>query len=154
VTGRGGFAHYASLLAPLAAVPLLAALAWILRGRAASWVAPAYAVSAAVAGLVLVHALYALDSRQSIPQQVRIVRYVAAQAEGRPFELSFAMPEGKGVTYAALARRLVGVPWRAAARARDVFTVVPREELRAARPPGRVSSTLALDTLGVIHSQR
>ena len=58
------------------------------------------------------------------------------------------------MTYAALARGLLGVPWRAAAHAPDVFTVVPREELEAARPPGRVTSTLALDTLGVVHSQR
>ena len=153
VTRRGGFAHYASLLAPLAAVPLLACLLRVLRGRAA-WLAAAYAVAAPVAGVMLVHTLYRLDSRQSIPQQERIVRYVAERAGGRPFQLAFGMPEGRGVSYAALARSLVGVPWRAADHARDVFTIVPREELQAARPPGRVLSTLALDTLAVVHSQR
>jgi hypothetical protein len=41
-----------------------------------------------------------------------------------------------------------------AERAGDVFTVVPVEELQAARPPGRVTGTLTLDTLAVVHSQR
>jgi hypothetical protein len=154
VTRRGGFAHYVIVLAPLASVPLVAALRWLLRHRAAAVAAVAYAVAAPLAGLLLVAAFYRLDSRQSIPQQERIVKYVVERSGERPFELAFEMPEGRGVTYGALARRLVGVRWPAAARARDVFTVMPREALAAARPPGRVASTLTLDTLAVVHSQR
>ena len=153
-TRRGGFAHYVSLLAPLAAVPLLVSLRRLLRGGSTAWAAAAYALAAPVAGLWLVVALYRLDSRQSIPQQERIVRYVTEQAGGRPFELVFGMPEGRAVTYGALARRLIGARWPAAERAGDVFTVVPLEELQAARPPGRVTGTLTLDTLAVVHSQR
>ena len=119
-----------------------------------AWVAAAYVLAAPVAGVLLIVALYRLDSRQSIPQQERIVRYVAERAGGRPFELAFGMREGRAVTYGALARRLVGVRWPAAERAGDVFTVVPVEELQAARPPGRVTGTLTLDTLAVVHSQR
>ena len=154
VTRRGGFAHYVGLLAPLASVPLLAALRLLLRRPAAGALAAVYAAAAPVAGLLLVVAFYRLDSRQSIPQQVQIVKYVAQRSEGRPFELAFEMPEGRGVTYGALARSLVGVRWPAVQRARDVFTVVPRESLATARLPGRVASTLTLDTLVVVHSER
>jgi hypothetical protein len=153
-TRRGGFAHYVSLLAPLAAVPLLVALLRLFRGGSIAWAAAAYVVAAPIAGLLLIVALYRLDSRQSIPQQERIVRYVAERAGGRPFELVFGMREGRAVTYGALARRLAGVRWPVAERAGDVFTVVPVEELQAARPPGRVTGTLTLDTLAVVHSQR
>jgi hypothetical protein len=153
-TRRGGFAHYVSLLAPLAAVPLLLALRWLGRRPRLAWAPIAYATAAMVAGLLLVVAFYRMDSRQSIPQQERIVRFVAERSEGRPFELAFAMPEGRAVTYGVLARRLAGLRWPATAHARDVFTVVPREEAAAARPPGRVTGTLTLDTLAVVHSQR
>jgi hypothetical protein len=153
-TRRGGFAHYVSLLAPLAAVPLIVGLRRLLAGGSAAWAAAAYIVLAPLAGLLLVVGLYRLDSRQSIPQQERIVRYVAERAGGRPFELAFGMPEGRAVTYGALARRLLGLRWPATERAGDVFTVVPLEELEAARPPGRVTGTLTLDTLAVVHSQR
>jgi len=154
LTRRGGFAHYVSLLAPLASVPLLAALRWLLQRRAGAVAAALYAVAAPVVGLFLVAAFYRLDSRQSIPQQERIVKYVLLQSGGRPFELAFAMPEGRGVTYGTLARQLAGSRWPARERARDVFTVMPREALATARPPGRVASTLTLDTLAVVHSQR
>jgi hypothetical protein len=153
-TRRGGFSHYVSLLAPLASVPLLASLRALARRRAGAVAAAAYLVAAPVAGLLLVIAFYRLDSRQSIPQQERIVKYVVEQSGGRPFELAFDMPEGRGVTYGTLARRLLGARWPASVRARDVFTVVPRETLATAHPPGRVASTLTLDTLAVVHSQR
>ena len=153
-TRRGGFAHYVSLLAPLAAVPLLLCLRRLLSAGALAWAAVAYAVAAPVAGLLIILALYRADSRQSIPQQERIVRYVVDEAGGRPFELVFGFPEGRAVTYGALARHLAGVRWPAAERARDVFTVVPVEELTTARPPGRVTGTLTLETLAVVHSER
>jgi hypothetical protein len=154
VTRRGGFAHYVSLLAPLASVPLLVSLRRLLRAGPLAWAAVAYALVAPVAGLVIIVALYKVDSRQSVAQQERIVRYVVEQGAGRPFELVLAFPEGKAVTYGTLARHLAGVRWPAAQHAPDVFTVVPVEELNAARPPGRVTGTLALDTLAVVHSQR
>jgi len=154
LTRRGGFSHYVSLLAPLASVPLLASLRALGRRRWGAMAAAAYLVAAPVAGLLLVTAFYRLDSRQSIPQQERIVKYVVEQSGGRPFELAFDMAEGRGVTYGTLARRLLDARWPASVRARDVFTVMPRETLAAARPPGRVASTLTLDTLAVVHSQR
>lgn len=154
LTRRGGFSHYVSLLAPLASVPLLTALRGLLSRRAGAVAVAAYAVAAPLAGVLLVVAYYRLDSRQSVPQQERIVKYVVERSDGRPFELAFDMAEGHGVTYGALARRLLGVRWPAVRRARDVFTVMPREALAEARPPGRVASTLTLDTLAVVHSQR
>ena len=135
-------------------MPLLVCLRRLLRGGSRAWAAAAYVLAAPMAGLAIIVALYRTDSRQSIPQQERIVRYVAEEGGGRPFELVIGLPEGRAVTYGVLARRLAGLRWPAAEHARDVFTVVPLEDLKAARPPGRVTGTLALDTLTVVHSER
>lgn len=153
---RGGFAHYVLPLALLAPLPAVALLRRLLRFR---WIAPVvllYALGAPGAGILILGAYYRADSRQSIPQQERIVAFVLERTGGtRPFELNFAWPEGRAVTYALLARRHHHAPWPAASRAADVFTVMPREMLESGpAAPGRVEAVERLDTLAVVHSRR
>jgi len=153
VSRRGAYGHYLAALAPLAPVPILAGLD-ALRRIGARRLGGTFLGLAPMAGCLLCVAHYTLDSRQSIPQQKRIVRWMAAQAEGRPFQLRFRLAEGRHVTYERLARALYAIPWRRVSRAPDVFTILPAEAFAATLLPDPVRASLRLETLAVVHTQR
>ena len=153
VSRRGAFGHYLAALAPLAPVPILAGLSALRRAGAPRLVS-AFLVLAPIAGCLLCVAHYALDSRQSIPQQKRIVRWMAEQAQGRPFQLKFRLAEGRHVTYERLARAFFAIPWRRVSRAPDVFTILPAEAFATTLLPDPVRASLRLETLAVVHTQR
>lgn len=154
-SGRVGFTHYVLPWAPLAFVPAIAALrALQSRGRWGRALAIAYCVAAPIAGAFVLRGHYAVDSRQSIPQQERIVSYIHEKVGGRAFHLVLAFDDARPQTYGVLAKRLYRVPWRPHEKAADVFTVVPRPEWEAGRRKGAAPDVLVLDTLVVLHTIR
>jgi len=140
LSGKGGYAHYVSVLLPVAYFPVASFLAWIGRTRAGRAVVAAYLVLFALSGLLVMRAYYHVDSRWSAVQTERVVDYVLARTRGRdghwqPFQLQFGFTPSWTYPYAVVARRMFHAPWLSQSQggaphaffvgARDASTGVP-----------------------------
>jgi len=134
MSGKGGYAHYVSVLLPVAYFPVASFLAWIARARAGRVAVVTYLALFAVAGLMVMRGYYRVDSRWSAVQTERVVGYVLARTRGadgrqQPFQLQFGFAPSWSFPYAIVARRMFHAPWlsQGQAGAPHAFYVGPRD---------------------------
>jgi hypothetical protein len=140
MSGKGGYAHYVSVLLPVAYFPVASFLAWIARARVGRVAVAAYLFLFALAGLLVMRGYYRVDSRWSAVQTERVVGYVLARTRGadgrqQPFQLRFGFAPSWTYPYAIVARRMFHAPWLSQSQAgaphafvvgaRDPATTVP-----------------------------
>jgi hypothetical protein len=119
---KGGYAHYVTMLAPLAFLPSVVALLAALRHKWLGHAAVLYLLAVPVVGFLILRGLYVSDSRLSIAQQRRIVEYVVRKTGGvRPFSLEFREPDTRCSACQRIARRQLHLPWREQRNAADRF---------------------------------
>jgi len=125
MSGKGGYAHYVSVILPLAFVPVVSFLAWIARARGGRVVVGAYLGLAAVGGLGVLRGYYRVDSRWSAPQSERVVAFILDRTRGapvgagdvgaagphQPFQLNVTFSPSWPYTYQVLAQRLHHAAW-------------------------------------------
>ncbi|HEY8925033.1 MAG TPA: hypothetical protein VIU64_11685, partial [Polyangia bacterium] len=122
LSGKGGYAHYASVLLPVAYFPVASFLAWIARSPAGRAAVAAYLALFALAGLLVMRGYYRVDSRWSAVQTERVVSYVLGRTRGadgrwQPFQLQFGFSPSWSYPYAVVARRMFHAPWSSQSQA-------------------------------------
>ena len=151
LSGKGGYAHYAGVLLPVAFFPVASLLAWLARSPAGRACVVAYLAIFAIAGPLVLRGYYRVDSHLSAPQTARVVDFVLARTrapDGRfePFQLQFGLSPAWPRPYQILAQRLHHAPWLMTATAPHRFFVGPRDESKPAPDPDR----LDLETIFVV----
>src|SRR5207244_9656441 len=76
LSGKGGYAHYAGVLLPVAFFPVASLLAWLARSRAGRVCVIAYLATFAFAGVLVLRGYYRVDSRLSAVQSARVVDHI------------------------------------------------------------------------------
>jgi len=153
LSGKGGYAHYVSVLLPVAYFPVASFLAWIARAPAGRAVVAAYLALFALAGVLVMRGYYRVDSRWSAVQTERVVSYVLARTRGedgrwQPFHLRFGFAPSWSYPYAIVARRMFHAPWLSESQAGSphAFFVGARD---AAAPLPLPADRLDLETIYV-----
>jgi hypothetical protein len=128
LSGKGGYAHYAGVLLPVAFFPVASLLAWLARSRAGRVCVAAYLATFAVAGVLVLRGYYRVDSQLSSVQSARVVDYILARTttpDGtrEPFQLNFGLNRAWPQPYRILAQRLHHAPWLMTANAPHRFFV-------------------------------
>lgn len=154
LSGKGGYAHYVSVLLPIAYFPVASFLAWIARARSRLGVAlvAAYLGAFAASGLLVMRGYYQVDSRWSAIQTDRVVRYVLERTRGpdgrpQPFQMGFGFAPAWAYPYQVVARRLHHAPWLSQPTASHSFFVGPRDPDAPAPAPS--ADRLDLETIFV-----
>jgi len=155
LSGKGGYAHYVSVLLPVAYFPVASFLAWIARTPAGRAGVAAYLALFAVAGLLVMRGYYRVDSRWSAVQTERVVSYVLARTRGQdgrwqPFQMQFGFAPSWSYPYAAVARRMFHAPWLSQSQAGPPHTFfVGARDAAAPLPVPAPSDRLDLETIYV-----
>lgn len=134
LSGKGGYAHYVSVLLPISYFPVASFLAWIARvhPRLGPAVVTVYLGAFAASGLLVMRGYYQIDSRWSAIQTDRVVRYVLERTQGpdgrpQPFRMDFGFAPAWAYPYQVVARRLHHAPWLSQPNASHSFFVGPRD---------------------------
>jgi hypothetical protein len=135
-SGKSGFVHYTTIVAPLTLLPLLA----LFRGVPKKvWriAAPAYVGLFLIAGGLGLRAFYG-GLEGTIPDQLAIVRRIHQERAGRPFAMVAGSQWIFGSAYYRLSVVLEKQPWepQPGVPARDTFVVFTRADWDQGPRPG------------------
>ncbi len=120
---KGGYAHYVTIIAPLAFLPSTVALDCLFSHVKLSALAAVYVVGFPFVALDLT-ASYYRRSGSPVTEQIAVMRFIESKTDGRrPFRLDLALRGGYPQSYSLLTKKYLNYPWNETRAAQEVFTV-------------------------------